>query len=240
MSHMHWTLITGGAKGLGAGLCVELARKGMPILVHYNSSHFEALQVVEICRSHSVSAECIQGDFSTVESVEIFIQRCHDKYPSIKNLINNVGNYVIKSAANTSSQEWNALFQTNLHAPFALCRALLPSIIQNQGSIINIGVVGAGNVTADTSSTAYRITKMGLYMLTKSLAKELASHGVRVNMVSPGHLENSVDLPADLKLLPMQRPASIGEVARVVAFLLDEDARYITGQNIEVAGGVRL
>lgn len=237
---MGWTLVTGGAKRLGAQLCLDLAANGHSVLVHYHTSHKEAEKVVEICRSLGVSAEMIQGDFSTPETTEHFIRNCQKLFPSIQVLINNVGNYLVKSASNTTTEDWNAVFQSNLHAPFALCRAFLPSLCQNHGSIINIGIAGISSMRADTYSTAYMSAKTALLTLTKSLAKEMASNRLSVNMVSPGYLENAIDLPKDIFQLPMQRPALLTEVSQVVIFLLNEQNRYITGQNIEVAGGVRL
>lgn len=235
-----WTLVTGGAKRLGAGICLALAEKRMPILVHYNTSALEAQKVAAECRAFGVSAEVIQGDFSTSEGVDLFVKQCLRRFPLVGNLINNVGNYLVKSAAETSPEEWNTLFQTNLNAPFALSHGLLSGIRNNRGSIINIGVVGAGRMAADTYSTAYLTSKTALWMLTKSLAKELAPALVRVNMVSPGYIENATDLPEDIFSIPMHRPATVSEIARVVAFLMDEKSNYITGQNIEIGGGVRL
>lgn len=236
---MKWTLITGGAKRLGAALCLELAKRGFSILVHYCKSEDEALKVANECRNLGVAAEIIQGDFSSQAATHQFIHSCLTRFADIENLINNVGNYLIKSAANTSSDEWNSLFQTNLHAPFALSQAFLPALIKNRGSIINIGIAGVANHTADTKYSAYRISKGALWLLTKSLAKELAPKDVCVNMVSPGYLENAIDLP-DTFDLPMRRPAALQEVTRVVAFLLEKESHYITGQNIEVSGGIRL
>lgn len=237
---MKWTLVTGGAKRLGAQLCLALAAKGYSILLHYHTSQREAQMVVEACRSFGGAAEMIPGDFSTSESTESFIRDCQARFPTIKGLINNVGTYLVKPASNTTINEWNIVFQSNLHTPFALCRAFLPSLSQNGGSIINIGIAGLEGFRADVYSTAYLSAKMALLVLTKSLAKEMASKGVRVNMISPGYLENAIDLPKDLTLLPMQRPALLSEVSQMVIYLLDEQNRYITGQNIEIAGGVRL
>ncbi len=235
-----WTLVTGGAKGLGAAICLALAEKGLPILVHFRNSEQDAKNVTAACRAFGISAESIQGDFSSPDNVTAFILRCRERYPSIGNLVNNAGSYLVKSAAETSMEEWNDIFQTNLHAPFALSRAFLPALRETRGSIVNIGVAGAGRLAADTYSTAYLAAKTGLWMLTKSLAKELAPEQVRVNMVSPGYMENTIDLPSNAKALPMGRPAALGEVARVVAFLADEQSSYITGQNIEISGAVRL
>lgn len=235
---MKWTLVTGGSKRLGAGICLSLAAHGHSILVHYRNTRAEAEAVAAKCRSEGVDAEIIQGDFSSLPSTQLFVQECLKKYPEIKVLVNNVGNYSVKSASDTTPNEWNDIFQTNLHAPFALCHAFLPSLKKCKGSIINIGVTSINQIHADTKRTAYMATKMSLLMLTKSLAKELAPDNIRVNMVSPGYIENAVDL-ADAKL-PMGRPASIKEVVRVVLFLLDEKNGYVTGQNIEIGGGVGL
>jgi len=237
---MKWTLVTGGAKGLGAEISMALAKEGFSVLVHYRKSWKEANQVAEVCRSHGVCSEIIQGDFSSITSLNEFIQRCHKQFPSIENVINNVGNYLIKKATETALEEWESIFQTNLHAPFALSTCFLNSIRANQGSIINIGVVGLSSARAEVQRTAYMVAKMSLWMLTKSLARELAHEGIRVNMVSPGYLENSVDLPEDLSKLPMMRPAALCEVSRMICFLLQKQNSYITGQNIEVGGGINL
>lgn len=237
---MEWTLVTGGAKRLGAELCLALARQGLPILVHYRTSVEVARQVVKACREQGVKAECIQGDFSTQESTEQFIKRCLKEFPEVKNLINNVGGYLVKPIVETSTEEWMELFQTNLNVPFMLSRALLPSLRRHCGNVINIGVAGVGSQHVDGIHPAYRMAKMALWMLTKTLARELAKDNVRVNMVSPGYIDNAVNLPADFQKLPMHRPAKAAEVARVVSFLLQDDSGYITGQNIEVSGGVGL
>lgn len=231
-----WTLVTGGAKRLGAALCLALAEKGHAIVVHYHQSQKEALQVVAACQALGVKACAIQGDFSSTASVQDFVQRYLQQFPDTKNLINNVGNYLIRSALQTSFEEWMLLFQVNLHTPFMLTQALAPSLIQQQGNIIHIGVSGLKPHAAHIYSTAYTLTKEGLWGLTLATARELAPQKVRVNMVSPGQLDISVDCHP----IPMQRPGSCWEVCRVVSFLLDSESQYITGQNIEVAGGLGL
>ncbi len=235
-----WTLITGGAKRLGAILCTTLAKQGHSIVVHYNNSREEALQVVGKCRALGVAAECIQGDLSSTEATANFIKRYLKKFPKTTTLINNVGNYLIKPASTTTSEEWLSLFQTNLHAPTSIIQALLPSLKKHQGRIVNIGTAGVQWLSARTYTPAYYITKTSLWMLTKSLATELGPFGVTINMVSPGILNNTVDPPKDMTLIPMRRMGTPEEVARVVAFLLEEGSGYITGQNIDVAGGIRL
>lgn len=237
---MAWTLVTGGAKRLGANLCLALAKKGHSIVVHYNHSSDEAQGIVKACRELGVKADLIQGDFSSMDSLLDFVKRYLERFSDTQCLINNVGNYFIGSALNTDVGEWENLFQTNLHAPFVLMKELMPSIIRYQGNIVNVGICRAEHLQANTYTTAFHITKMSLLALTRSLAKEVAFHKVRVNMVSPGYIDIAVDLPKDLNKIPMRRAASCDEISRVVTFLVDPNGEYITGQNIEVAGGVGL
>lgn len=237
---MKWTLVTGGAKRLGAEICRTLAGQGHHLVIHYNKSKQEAIEVADACKEMGVHAEYLHGDFSTGDSTQAFLNAYLAKFESTENLINNVGNYRIDSALNTPAEDWYSLFQTNLHAPFKLIQGLSPSLAINKGSIINLGVAGIEAVRADTYHTVYGLTKLSLWMLTKSLAKELAPSLVRVNMVSPGYLDNSSDLMNNGSSLPMKRACTLREVADVIAFLLKQDNNYITGQNIEVSGGVRL
>lgn len=237
---MPWTLVTGSAKGLGAAICLELAAKGFPVVIQYRRSQKEAFEIAKKCREFNVEAEVIQADFSTQESTKAFIDEYLSRFPQTVNLVNNIGDFIISSPLHSSISDWRDLFQTNLFAPIQLMQALIPSIIDFKGGIINIGVAGIQNVIADTYATAYTETKLSLLMMTRSLAKELLPMGVRLNMVSPGFMENAVDLPKDFSKLPFQRPASLAEVARVVSFLLDPKNSYITGQNIEVDGGLGL
>lgn len=237
---MSWTLVTGGAKGLGAEICKRLAEREHNILVHYNTSLNSAEETVKYCRKYGVKAEMIHGDFSSETSVEKFTTELQAGYDSISVLINNVGNYSNKPLLETSYEEWQTLMQVNFLAPMMLIGKLLPGIKSAQGSIINIGVSGLTAMRSNISNTAYGMTKLNLWMATRSLAKDLACENVRVNMVSPGQLENSVDRPADQKRLPMQRLGTLQEVAGTVAYLLNKESAYITGQNIEVAGGLGL
>lgn len=235
---MSWTLVTGAAKGLGSAICLELAKRGYSLVIHYRESKAEAEDLKAECERLGSKAEIIKGDFST--GVLEFLEEYISRFPDTKNLINNVGNYHIGSALNTPIDIWQELFQTNFLSSLQIMQALTPSIIQAKGSIINIGVTGIQSVPADVYSPAYTSSKLSLWMATKSLAKELAGQGVRVNMISPGYLENAVDLPTNLSILPQGKPVTLRETAQLVAFLLDDANSSITGQNIEIAGAIRL
>ena len=237
---MAWTLVTGGAKGLGAEICRHLARRGHNLVIHYNRSLDAAEKVASECRQNGVDVEFLQGDFTTEESTQAFCEAYLDRFEATRYLVNNVGNFLVRSILDTTQAEWQELFQNNLFAPIAIINALTSALIQNKGAIVNVGVVGVTNQYADIYSPAYMAAKMALWSTTKSYAKDFLAKGVRVNMISPGYLENAVDLPHDPAHLPLGRPATLAEAAYWVGELLSTQGSYITGQNIEIAGGVRL
>ncbi len=228
---MSYTLVTGGALRLGAHIAKSLAKEGRKVVIHYRSSKKEAEALAK-----EIGGQSIYGDFSTLEGVDLFLQEYAARFKETETLINNVGNYLIAPATKTAPASSLDLFQVNVNAPLALVQALMPTLKQ----VINLGMVGANIIRANTYATLYNMTKLSLHMLTKSLAKELAPNKITVNMVSPGHLENSIDLPSDLSTLPMKRSCSLEEVSRVILFLLQKESAHITGQNIEVGGGERL
>jgi NAD(P)-dependent dehydrogenase (short-subunit alcohol dehydrogenase family) len=233
---MGWTLVTGASKGLGREISLDLAKKGHNLLIHYRQSRMEAEALVEQCRQLGATAKTVQGDFSSSASVQEFLSRVQD----VRHLVNNVGNFAVGSGMDTSASVWSQLYQVNMFAPLEIIQGCLESIAHYKGSIVNIGSVGVGIDRADVKFTAYTASKMSLYFLTKSLARELAGKGVRVNMVSPGELENSVTLPENTSCLPMGRAGTLNEVASVVSFFLDPENGYITGQNLEVGGALAL
>lgn len=237
---MSWTLVTGGARRLGAELCKRCAKEGHSVVVHYNTSQQEAESVAADCRTYGVEAQTIQGDFSSQQGVDAFIKEYLSRFPDTDVVINNVGNYLIKGADDTSVDEWIDIFQTNLHAPFAISRALGPALKKNKGVLINIGVNGLEAARADLNSTAYTLSKAGLLLLTKALAKQWAGDEVRVNMVSPGLLENAVDYERVISKVPMKTATTLHEIANIVAFLLNPENHHLTGQNIESAGALGL
>lgn len=231
-----WGLVTGGAKRFGASVCLELAKRGFSVAVHYRNSHDEALEVASACRGCGVQSEVIQGDFATIEGLKRFVDIYLDRFSDTSVLVNNVGDYLARPVLDTTVDDWLSLFQLNLNVPFFLSKALMPSLREQKGQIVNIGVSGLNRNAAFSRAGAYMLAKEALWSLTRTMARELAPQDVRVNMVSPGELDISVD---HLKP-PMQRPAQCSEVVRVIAFLLDPESSYITGQNIEVAGGLGL
>lgn len=236
---MTWTCITGAAQGLGRAIALALADEGHSLVLHYRSKRLAAEELAACCRKKGVEAHCLQGDFSSSDQVALFLDRYLAAFGATKYLVNNVGDYLRKPTLETMDEEWKALFQNNFHAPVQIIQALSPSFKKVRGAIVNIGYAGISQQVISRRCVAYHAAKTALWTVTKSLADELAPYQVRVNMVSPGHLENSCT-PVDLQKIPMGRVGTLQETARVVAFLLNPEQAYVTGQNIDVAGGVRL
>lgn len=233
---MGWTLITGASGGLGREIALQLAKVGSSLYIHYNKNSGEAQKVAEACRQRGAEAKAVQGDFSSDESLRLFLEEIDD----ISHLVNNVGHFMARPGTETSYFDWKNMYHVNFFAPLSLILGCLDDIVNHRGSIVNIGSVGVGMLRADAKFTAYTASKMSLYFLTKSFAKELAPKGVRVNMVSPGEMENTVYYPRAGGELPMGRKGTLSETAEAVAYFFRPEAGYVTGQNLEVGGGLAL
>jgi len=229
-------LITGAAKNLGAFLAKRLAKNNYSVIVHYNKSKSEAKKVIKACELEGVEAEMLQGDFSNYESLNAFVSNLKGLTNELYGFIHNVGNFEVGSFLKTSYIKWEELIQVNVNASFFLLKEIIPLLKDQMGHIICMGFAGINTNRADTYCSAYSLTKQALLFMVKSIAKEIASSNIKINMISPGYLEKSVVFPKDP--FPMQRPASFEDILHTVQFLLDQT--YITGQNIEVAGGIRL
>ncbi len=237
---MGFTLVTGAAHGIGAAICRKLAGEGHNVLVHYCSSKEAADTLVQECRDLGVEAQGLWGDFSTEAGVADFLSQHCASLQDVRHLVNNVGPIITAGVTETSWVEWQKLFELNLFAPMALIQGVLESIIQARGAIVNLGVAGVEHYYPDKGTSAYFAAKEALWAATRSLARELAPRGVRVNMVSPGYVGTTSVAPPPSMQLPMERMGTPQEIAEAVAFFLSELNGYVTGQNIDVAGGVRL
>ncbi len=153
-------------------------------------------------------------------------------------LINNVGNYNPQPVEQLVPAHWDATLQANLSGAFYCCHHAL-AWLGSGGQIISIGNAGVERAPADVVGVDYHVSKTGLLVLTRSLARAYAGRGIRVNMVSPGMLVNSIDFPDDIETwVPLGRGGALEDVAQAVGYLLE--ASYVTGVNIDVAGGYRL
>jgi NAD(P)-dependent dehydrogenase (short-subunit alcohol dehydrogenase family) len=223
---------------LGRRLAEDLARRGLRVVVNYRGSKDEAEAVVAGISDGGGSARAVRCDVGDSGDVAAMFRSVADVEGRLDVLINNVGVYSPRSILELDVDQWDATLRTNLSGAFYCCRAAWP-LMRDGGAIVNIGYAGVDALTANTDATDYQVSKTGLLVLTKSLAKALAPRGVRVNMVSPGQLANSIDLPGDVAgEIPAGRAGTLDDISAAVAFLVENE--YVTGQNIDVAGGYRL
>ncbi len=232
-------LVTGGARGIGRGIALALAAAGHDVAVHYLSSRAEAEAVCVEAAALGVTAVALQADLSDRIAARRLVTAAHARLGRLDVLVNNVGNYVFTPFAELTDAQWDDMLESNLSATFATCQAALPLMrAQGYGRIVNLGYAGAQQLVARPNLVAYAIAKSGVIILTRSIARAEAAHGITANVVAPGVIENSLTQPT--REIPAGRVGLVEEVSRSVVFLAAEDSAYVTGQVVEVAGGWNL
>ena len=227
--------VTGSAKGLGKAIALSLAHDGFSVVVHFKKSKAEAEKVLDSIDKKSPRSIVVSGDLTNEKQVETMFDQIYKKLGRVDLLVNNVGNFLYKEFSKTTNSEFRDIIESNIYSALFCSRAVLHKMRkQKSGHIINIGSVGAETMTVTEKSTPYFIAKNALYSLTKIMAWEEAKHGIHVNMVSPASLETDIFKAPDF---PMGRSANYQDVIKVIRFLTGDDAYYINGANIEVAGG---
>lgn len=231
-------LVTGSSVRTGRRIAQRLAQDGYHVVVHGKEGAEElAEETARLCRQAGGTAQIALADLSKEQGCQKLANAIHGP---LNLLVHNVGIYRTGALLEINVSDWHDTLRTNLDAPFLLTRLLVDRMPRGS-SIVALGYVGTGKLAGTTHAAAYSISKTGLLVLVRSLAMELGPRGIRVNMVSPGQLENSVDLPADIAgRVPLGRAGTEDEVAEAVQWLASENASYITGQELEVSGGLML
>ena len=233
-------VVTGGARRLGRYLCTALAARGYDVVILYRDSEADARSLEQQILATGQRARARAVDVGVERQVaEVFAEIARDE-GHVDLLVNNVGNYNPQHVTRLDPAVWDATLATNLSGAYYCCFHALP-LMPSGGSIINIGMAGLEGIRANVHGTDYYVSKTGLLVLTRALAAAHAGRNIRVNMVSPGQLDNSIDLPPPEKIgrsVPLGRAGTLEDIAQAVAYLLD--ATYVTGVNVDVAGGYRL
>lgn len=244
---MSTIVITGGSRGIGASTAIECARRGLGVILTYNSHPLRAAEVVEQIQTEGGKAVALKLDVSEVESFHAFRDEVVDvltrefQARELTGLINNAGYGLFNPIENVTQAQFDGLLNVHLKGPFFLTQTLLP-LLQEGAGIVN--VTSATTRVATVGVAPYAAFKAGLEVLTRYMAKEFGERHIRVNAVSPGPVRTELGggLNADFETLLAGQTAlgRIGEpeeVARVIAMLLTADGSWINGQSIEVAGG---
>lgn len=230
-------LVTGAAQRTGRALALALAQAGADVAVHYRSSRDDAEAVVAEIEALGRRAVVVQADLSCAEQAERAVQEAQAALGPIDTVVNNVGAIVWKNLDEITPEDWQTCLDGTVTATFHTCRAALPSMrTAGFGRIVNILDADADALAPVVFATPYKIGKTGALVLTKSLAKNEARHGITVNALSPGVLEDS-EKQVPLERIPAGRPGTYEDLANALLFLVGPQAGYLNGANLKVSGG---
>jgi 3-oxoacyl-[acyl-carrier protein] reductase len=237
----HVALITGGAKGIGRGIALDLAARQWKIAICYRTSETEAQNTAQAIMARGGQALALRCDVSDPMAAKNMVTQIEKEWGRIDVLINGAGPYHRINLFDETVVGWNEMFDGNLHPIFYLAQAVAPGMkARKAGHIINFSMANADQMEAQPDVTAHYIAKAGVLILTRTLAKLLAPYGITVNAISPGFIDSGSAPPQELAAMTKRIPAGyIGTVDDTVAgvrFLLSEEARYVNGANIQISG----
>jgi len=239
-------IITGGGRGIGRAITLALAQKKFGVVVTYVTRRDCGEQTAADVRELGCEALVVQADVTKRESVRQLISAATEKFGTVDVLVNNAGILQQKPFDTISDEEWDTMLATNLKSVFLCSQEVMPVMVrQGGGSIINIS--SSGGQLGGMLAVHYAVSKAGVISLTRSLARVGAPDGIRVNCVTPGLIETEMsqkEIHSEVgqqkigREIPLRRAGLASEVAGAVVFLASEEAAYITGQSINVNGGL--
>jgi len=235
-------LITGGAKGIGRAIALDLAKQKWSVAICYRSSEAQASETSKAIVEGGGQALAVKCDVSDPIAATNLVRQVEHTWGRLDALINCAGPYHRVNLLEETPAGWGEMFAHNLHPVFYLAQAAAPGMkARKYGRIITFSMANADQMVAQPDVTAHYIAKAGILILTRTLAKLLAPHGITANAISPGFINSGSAPPEELAGMAKRVPAGyIGEVADTVAaarFLLSDEARYVNGTNIHVSGG---
>ena len=237
-------IVTGGSRGIGRAVSLLLAREGANVAIVYAGNTAAAEETKQQAEALGAAAAVFQCDVADDQAVADMVKAVKTQFGSVDILVNNAGITRDGLLMRMKEADWQAVLDTNLTGVYHCTKAVSKLMMkQRQGAVINLSsVVGE---TGNAGQANYAAAKAGIIGFTKAVAKELASRNIRVNAVAPGYVETDMTagLPDSakedmLRSIPLGRPATAGDVAQAVLFLASDQAKYITGQVLNVDGGM--
>lgn len=235
-------LITGGAKGIGRAIALDLAAEHWRVAICYRTSEREARETANAIAERGGEGLTRRCDVSNPAACAALVQEIERAWGRIDALVNCAGPYHRVNLLEETPEGWTAMLANNLHPLFYLGKAVAPGMKERKyGRIISFSMANADQMVAQPDVTAHYIAKAGVLILTRTLAKLLGPYGITVNAISPGFIDSGSAPAAELAGITKRIPAGyVGDVQDTVAamrFLLSDAARYVTGGNIHVSGG---
>jgi 3-oxoacyl-[acyl-carrier protein] reductase len=239
-------IVTGGSRGIGRAVALELGRRGAAVVVNYNKSPEAAEQVVNEIKAAGGKAAACQADVSSMQAAQDLVKFAVDTFGDLHILVNNAGITKDGLIMMMSEEDWDAVIDTNLKSTFNCSKIAVKQMMRKRyGRIVNMASI-SGQM-GNGGQTNYSASKAGQIGFTKALAREVASRNITVNAVAPGFVDTEIlnamppdVLEAAIKMVPLGRKATPEEIGYAVAFLASDQAAYITGQVLGVDGGTAM
>ena len=234
-------LITGGARGIGKAVALDLAKQGWSVAICYRSSAAEAAQVIDGVKQCGAGGSAFQCDVSDPAAAAALVRQVNEAWGRIDALINGAGPYHRVSLLKETNEGWHSMFDNNLHPVFYLTQAVIAGMRERKwGRIVCFSMANAEQLIAQPQLTAHYISKVGLLALARSYARLIAADGITMNCISPGFIDSGSapkeELERMVKLIPAGYAGSVDDASAAVRFLLSDEARYINGANIQLSG----